>query len=305
VKGRISALMGDKSGEGHASDVILAAAPDGVLVVDEHNVVRYCNPAAEKLLGRAAGSLAGSRFGSELMPGRADELEVSLPGEARRVLGLRVSATVLNGVTLRVASMHDVTEHKQAEHSLTAALERQGEALAAADELRSPLAEIDALARVLADDQVRLESAERLTVAARVADDASRLRYLTGRLLASAQTGTGAAGPGRSHPRVTRPIAGRPTTAGRAGTAGTMPARPAGPEPAAGQEPALTIREREVLELMGQGLDPAAIAERLVVSVHTARGHVKNVMMKLGAHTQLEAVVTATRMGLLAVHEGP
>jgi DNA-binding NarL/FixJ family response regulator len=61
----------------------------------------------------------------------------------------------------------------------------------------------------------------------------------------------------------------------------------------------LTAREQEVLGLMGEGLDPNAIAERLVVSVYTARGHVKNVMMKLGAHTQLEAVVIATKSGLL------
>ncbi len=61
----------------------------------------------------------------------------------------------------------------------------------------------------------------------------------------------------------------------------------------------LTAREQEVLGLMGEGLDPSAIAERLVVSVYTARGHVKNVMMKLGAHTQLEAVVLATKAGLL------
>jgi DNA-binding CsgD family transcriptional regulator len=50
---------------------------------------------------------------------------------------------------------------------------------------------------------------------------------------------------------------------------------------------------------MGEGLDPAAIAEQLVLSVYTGRGHVKNIMMKLGAHTQLEAVVLATRSGLL------
>lgn len=62
----------------------------------------------------------------------------------------------------------------------------------------------------------------------------------------------------------------------------------------------LTGREREVLALMGDGLDPKAIAQRLVVSVHTARGHVKNVMMKLGAHSQLEAVVVAMRSGLLS-----
>ncbi|WP_211769921.1 response regulator [Kutzneria sp. CA-103260] len=61
----------------------------------------------------------------------------------------------------------------------------------------------------------------------------------------------------------------------------------------------LTPREREVLGLMGEGLSANAIAQRLVVSAHTARGHVKNVMRKLGAHTQLEAVVIATRIGLL------
>jgi DNA-binding NarL/FixJ family response regulator len=65
----------------------------------------------------------------------------------------------------------------------------------------------------------------------------------------------------------------------------------------------LTAREQEVLALMGEGLDPRAIAERLVVSLHTARGHVKSVMTKLGAHSQLEAVVMATRSGLLP-HDG-
>ena len=61
----------------------------------------------------------------------------------------------------------------------------------------------------------------------------------------------------------------------------------------------LTVRERQVLALMGEGLDPQAIARQLVVSRHTARGHVKNVLMKLGAHSQLEAVVIATRAGYL------
>jgi DNA-binding NarL/FixJ family response regulator len=61
----------------------------------------------------------------------------------------------------------------------------------------------------------------------------------------------------------------------------------------------LTTRERQVLALMGEGLDPQAIAQRLVVSRHTARGHVKNILMKLGAHSQLEAVVIAARAGYL------
>jgi DNA-binding NarL/FixJ family response regulator len=76
--------------------------------------------------------------------------------------------------------------------------------------------------------------------------------------------------------------------------------RPGGQPASAGPDATrLTAREQEVLRLMGEGLDPSAIADQLVVSVYTARGHVKNVMMKLGAHTQLEAVVLATKSGLL------
>lgn len=67
----------------------------------------------------------------------------------------------------------------------------------------------------------------------------------------------------------------------------------------------ITPREREVLGLMGEGLDPQAIARRLGISIHTSRGHVKNILTKLGARSQLEAVVTAIREGiLLASNEG-
>lgn len=61
----------------------------------------------------------------------------------------------------------------------------------------------------------------------------------------------------------------------------------------------LTAREQEVLALMGEGLDPRAISESLFVSVHTARGYVKSILTKLGVHSQLEAVVLATKAGLL------
>ena len=61
----------------------------------------------------------------------------------------------------------------------------------------------------------------------------------------------------------------------------------------------LTEREREVLELLAEGLSNAAIAERLVVSVHTVRNHVANLSTKLGAHSKLEALSIAVREGLL------
>jgi DNA-binding CsgD family transcriptional regulator len=61
----------------------------------------------------------------------------------------------------------------------------------------------------------------------------------------------------------------------------------------------LTAREMDVLTLLGDGLDPKQIAGRLCISVHTTRGHLKNIMMKLGAHSQVQAVVIAARAGLL------
>jgi DNA-binding NarL/FixJ family response regulator len=70
-------------------------------------------------------------------------------------------------------------------------------------------------------------------------------------------------------------------------------------EPSA--DPGLTPRELEVLQLLGQGRDPRAISKELGVSLHTCRGYVKSILAKLDAHSQLEAVVVATRLGLITV----
>lgn len=66
-----------------------------------------------------------------------------------------------------------------------------------------------------------------------------------------------------------------------------------------GDQIPLTPREREVLLLLGRGLDPTHIAAELGLSIHTARGHVKRILAKLGAHSQLEAVIIAVQVGLL------
>jgi two-component system, NarL family, response regulator DevR len=61
----------------------------------------------------------------------------------------------------------------------------------------------------------------------------------------------------------------------------------------------LTERERDVLSLVAEGLSNAAIADRLVVSVHTVRNHIASMSAKLGAHSKLEALSIAVRQGLL------
>lgn len=61
----------------------------------------------------------------------------------------------------------------------------------------------------------------------------------------------------------------------------------------------LTDRELAVLELLVEGLDAKGIARRLGITINTCRGYLRTVMIKLGAHSQVEAVVIAARAGLV------
>lgn len=77
-----------------------------------------------------------------------------------------------------------------------------------------------------------------------------------------------------------------------------VPNAPKGPTPGKGRGD-LTERERQVVQLLSEGLSNKLIADRLGISDHTAKFHVNGVMMKLGASTRTEAVVEAMRRGLI------
>ncbi len=61
----------------------------------------------------------------------------------------------------------------------------------------------------------------------------------------------------------------------------------------------LTPRELEVLRLMAEGLPNKTIAARLEISEHTVKFHVNTILGKLGVASRTEAVVRATRLGLI------
>ena len=65
-----------------------------------------------------------------------------------------------------------------------------------------------------------------------------------------------------------------------------------------GREP-LSQRELEVLTLVAKGLTNKEIAQRLFISDKTARNHVANCLMKLGAGDRTEATTTAIIRGLI------
>lgn len=61
----------------------------------------------------------------------------------------------------------------------------------------------------------------------------------------------------------------------------------------------LTVREREVLQLLAEGASSPQIAARLGVSPNTVRTHVQGILSKLQVHSRLEAAAFAVRHELV------
>ena len=75
-----------------------------------------------------------------------------------------------------------------------------------------------------------------------------------------------------------------------------------GPAPIADSSPEhLTLREREVLEMMMEGLSNKEIAAHLNISAHTVKFHISSILGKLGASTRTQAAAIGLRSGLITI----
>ena len=63
----------------------------------------------------------------------------------------------------------------------------------------------------------------------------------------------------------------------------------------------LTEREREILQLLAQGMRNDGIATKLYISPQTVQTHVRNILGKLRVHSKLEAVAFAVKYGAITV----
>jgi DNA-binding NarL/FixJ family response regulator len=73
------------------------------------------------------------------------------------------------------------------------------------------------------------------------------------------------------------------------------------PEALAGrlQTEMLTAREREILQLLADGMSNGDVAERLFISQETVKSHVRHILTKLEADTRTQAVAIALREAMI------
>jgi DNA-binding NarL/FixJ family response regulator len=62
--------------------------------------------------------------------------------------------------------------------------------------------------------------------------------------------------------------------------------------------PELTEREREILDLIAQGMNNAEIANKLTISLKTVRNHVSNIFNKLQVTDRVQAALQAREAGM-------
>ncbi len=140
----LEAARGARPGPAEAGDdfhELIHVSPDGVVVVDSSGVVRYANPASERLFGTKATKLVGSQFGRPVVSGEVTELVIPSRKGSRSHVEMRVAEVLWKGEPARVALLRDITERKQLELELRRLNDELAARVAEVARLRSALEE--------------------------------------------------------------------------------------------------------------------------------------------------------------------
>lgn len=102
---------------------LITANSDAILVVDREGMIRFCNPAAERLFGRKAAELQQTPFGYTTTDGCCEVEVVSRDG-GLRVAELRAVEIDWEDRPARLVTLHDVSDRKRAEEAIRASERR-------------------------------------------------------------------------------------------------------------------------------------------------------------------------------------
>jgi signal transduction histidine kinase len=171
---------------------------DGVVVVSLDGIIRFANPAAERLFGRSAEQLRGSNLGSPAVSGETSEIEVQRPAGSPVTAELRVVDSDWEGEPARLISLRDVTDRKQLEHEREARARAEAASKAKSDflalmshELRTPLNAVIGYADLLALGTTGPVTADQRAQLGRIRASGQHLLNLVNEMLDLARVGAG------------------------------------------------------------------------------------------------------------------
>ena len=118
---------------------------DGILILDENSIVKFMNPAAERIFGTRAAHFVGQTFEHLIIPDQPTELDITI-GDGKSIIAeMRVMQTEWEGQKAYLASLRDITDRKRMQLRLQVSLDNLKEvmdgtirAMALAVEMRDP-----------------------------------------------------------------------------------------------------------------------------------------------------------------------
>jgi signal transduction histidine kinase len=93
---------------------IVERVGDGIVVASLDGMIRFANPAAERMFGRRSPALCGSPLGFPVVAGESAEIQIIRPGGTAVAAELRVVETDWEGESARLVTLRDITDRKRA-----------------------------------------------------------------------------------------------------------------------------------------------------------------------------------------------
>lgn len=124
---------------------IIQRSVDGIVVADRDGIVRFANPAAEKLFARPENGILGEPFGFPVVPGENAELDILRTGGETATVEMRVVKIEWEKQPAYLASLRDITERKKSEekiNSLRQELSKENQKLMESNERLKELDEL-------------------------------------------------------------------------------------------------------------------------------------------------------------------
>ena len=178
---------------------LVLSNPDAILIVDLNGIVRFLNPAAERLFCRAVTEMMDQPFGYPVVAGETAEIDVIQTDGVTSVAEMRVVETQWEGQPVLLTTLRDISARQKlmTELSETAnKLERSNRELeqfayVASHDLQEPLRKVSVSCGMLAEhcgDNLDDEAAQYMHY---IQDGAVRMQALIGELLTFARIGSG------------------------------------------------------------------------------------------------------------------